>query len=76
MTQLLLFDTPATESFAPVAVDTEPAEPRYAQNDRLAGRSAGSAAADVYRPGVNRMGDLARLVLLRHDLVAKRRQRG
>ena len=72
MTQLLLFDTPAKESFAPVTplvpevVVAEVAATRQPAGTRVAPRNQ-------YQRGLNPMGDLARLVLLRYDLVAQRR---
>lgn len=81
MTQLLLFDTPAAESFAPrLASDAAPVAPRPAATplrgypEPVAEPLAGSSALEDYRPGLQRMGDLARLVLLRHDLIAQRRR--
>jgi hypothetical protein len=76
MTQLLLFDTPAAESFAPIAPISEPIR----RGGLAAGRPVESirnevAASEEYQRGLNHMGDLARLVLLRYDLVAQRRAR-
>ena len=72
MTQLLLFDTPAPESFAPVA----PLVPETVASE-VAGSERPTPAPrqprNQYERGVNPMGDLARLVLLRYDLVAQRR---
>ena len=64
MTQMLLFDAPtSTPSFPVTTVET----------DRVV-----STPAEVPAPregGLHHMGDLARLVLLRYELVAKRRAR-
>ena len=70
MTQLLLFDTPAKESFAPVT----PLVPVVAEVP-AARQPAGTRVAprNQYERGLNPIGDLARLVLLRYDLVAQRR---
>jgi hypothetical protein len=68
MTQLLLFDTPAAESFAPIAPISEPIRPVESIRTEV-------AASEEYQRGLNHMGDLARLVLLRYDLVAQRRAR-
>ena len=72
MTQLLLFDTPAKESFAPVT----PLVPEVAVSEVSASRQPANspdAPRNQYERGLNPMGDLARLVLLRYDLVAQRR---
>jgi len=63
MTQMLLFDAPASTASFPVASpEKAPAE---------------SGVSEVSTPesGLHHMGDLARLVLLRYELVAKRRAR-
>ena len=63
MTQLLLFDAPAGPSPAftpgPVAAESIVVAPAPKLNKP--------------EPGLNHMGDLARLVILRYELVAKRR---
>jgi hypothetical protein len=69
MTQLLLFDTPAKESFAPVT----PLVPEVAGSEVAASRRPADTPRNQYERGLNPMGDLARLVLLRYDLVAQRR---
>ena len=76
MTQLLLFDTPAANSFAPMT-PTPAAEPNsLASNMDDSARSRSRPEANLYgshERGLNHMGDLARLVLLQYDLVAQRR---
>ena len=69
MTQMLLFDTPATDSFAPGTPFVE--EAAVAKQATESVRS--SPNQNQHRRGLNHMGDLARLVLLRYDLVAQRR---
>ena len=69
MTQLMLFDAPASSAtIVPTAqltaIETEP----QAQSP-----SASSPQTVEPVEGVQRMGDLARLVLLRYQLVAQRR---
>jgi hypothetical protein len=72
MTQLLLFDTPAKESFAPVTpLVPEVLVPEVPTRDRPT--DSLQKQRNQYQPGVNPLGDLARLVLLRYDLVAQRR---
>ena len=70
MTQLMLFDTPATESFAPIVSNSEPKQMVVDRSTPLA-----TQASQPHQRGLNHMGDLARLVLLRYDLVAQRRAR-
>ena len=62
MTQMLLFDSPPTENrVVPVAESSETAGGK-------------NVAAEVgHESGLHHMGDLARLVLLRYELVARRR---
>ena len=60
MTQMMLFDSPAVSTPAPVLVPVE--TPAVVQ-----------PATVEHEPGLNHMGDLARLVILRYQLVAKRR---
>ena len=60
MTQMLLFD--ATDHAEPTVI--APAAESEPKN---------IASAIDHESGLNHMGDLARLVLLRYDLVAKRR---
>ncbi len=67
MTQMLLFDSSANETSSPV-VRTSTLE-GVNQN----AEEANVAAQLEHDSGMHHMGDLARLVLLRYDLVAKRR---
>ena len=77
-TQMLLFDAPAT-TVAPIVPDAAAAS--VVPVTRSAAAKAESAAAAVaverteptHREGLNHMGDLARLVILRYELAAKRR---
>ena len=71
MTQMLLFESPPTTTdFAPSVIpvadcpveETQPVEPRPQTLEN-----------DADRGGMHHMGDLARLVLMRYDLVAQRR---
>lgn len=65
MTQLLLFDSPAsTTTETNLVAASAPAPQQPVEN---------VASQLEYDSGVNHMGDLARLVLLRYELVAKRR---
>ncbi len=64
MTQMLLFDSSANETSSPV-VRTSALE--------FVKEEANVAAQLEHDSGMHHMGDLARLVLLRYDLVAKRR---
>ncbi len=74
MTQLLLFDTPVAKSFAPITPVTEPTSlPVAIESPRNEAISTEVATGEEYQRGVNHMGDLARLVLHRYDLVAQRR---
>ena len=43
------------------------------ENNEFQGKRTGRGAIDDHQPGVHQMGDLARLVLLRYDMMAKRR---
>lgn len=72
MTQLLLFDTPVAESFAPITPATTERVPtaELIETTRMERK-----ATEEHQRGLNHMGDLARLVLLRYDLVAQRRAR-
>ena len=77
MTQMLLFDSAA----AAPAQDTTVAVPAAAVKDATSRMDVtpksedpqNIAAAIEHDGGLNHMGDLARLVLLRYELVAKRR---
>ncbi len=74
MTQLLLFEstssTHSSDAMAAAVVD-------YARTANRAAQAivAPLAAAQPYEAGVNHMGDLARLVLMRYDLMAERRRK-
>lgn len=86
MTQLMLFDAPASVSVAtPVANTPSPAAQAAAagENERWGSRRQ-SARASGTRPrqprpqaseegGMHHMGDLARLVLMRYEMVHRRR---
>ena len=70
MTQMLLFDAPtdaANTNLVPAA------EPVVHSAGKPAADETNVAAQLQHDGGVHHMGDLARLVLLRYDLVAKRR---
>ena len=70
MTQMLLFDSPLD-----VATETAvlPMQENYQEESVVAGDRSNVAAQLEHDGGVHHIGDLARLVLLRYDLVAKRR---
>jgi hypothetical protein len=71
MTQLLLF-SPAADSVETSVLPIS--EPAGCPTDRCCSQS--STRTDIEPDsGLHHMGDLARLVLLRYDLVAKRRAR-
>ncbi len=74
MTQMLLFDAPTASTST--AVMPAPADNAVAANTaaETVDEPKNIAAALDHESGLNHMGDLARLVLLRYDLVAKRRQ--
>jgi hypothetical protein len=69
MTQMLLFDSPMD-----VATDATvlPVQERFRVEPFAEDRSNVAAQLE-HSSGMHHMGDLARLVLLRYDLVAKRR---
>lgn len=76
MTQMLLFDAPVDAAILPVAESFQ-ADSLVAENAVLE-RSVPVKRSNVgvksgCEDGVQHMGDLARLVLLRYDVVAKRR---
>jgi hypothetical protein len=79
MTQLLLFDSPASTTetslvAAPTSTQSTSTQPTSTQPQAAESVAAESVAAQLeYDGGVHHMGDLARLVLLRYELVAKRR---
>ena len=71
MTQMLLFESPASsDKFASSVI---PLADRPCQETRPADRRAQTLENDADRGGMHRMGDLARLVLMRYELVAQRR---
>lgn len=78
MTQMMLFDSVAENvtvvpvpAIDRVAVTEQPVVTTPALSTPAADRVAGKPA--VREGGLNHMGDLARLVLLRYELAAKRR---
>ena len=77
MTQMLLFDAPADAAILPVAesfqAETAVVERRVPVKRSAVAKRSGVAAETDQEGGVHHMGDLARLVLLRYDVVAKRR---
>jgi len=88
MTQMMLFDAPANTATVPVpdfvGRDSNPrgvswersSEKRFCGSRSVHAKKASCEAIGVSgEAGVQRMGDLARLVLLRYDLMAKRRAR-
>ncbi len=67
MTQMLLFETPAPSAAAETtAIAITAGSPQDTGEENLAEQLQ-------HDSGLHHMGDLARLVLLRYDLVAKRR---
>ncbi|MFK8114180.1 MAG: hypothetical protein AB8B91_18405 [Rubripirellula sp.] len=66
MTQLLLFNSTNNSTTAAPLADVTPVVTPAAPAENLAERLE-------HESGLHHMGDLARLVLLRYDLVAKRR---
>ena len=74
MTQMLLFDAPANAVDAAILPVSERFQPESAAAERSAPVKRSNAAAQLdHDGGLHHMGDLARLVLLRYDVVAKRR---
>ena len=81
MTQMLLFDATTSGSLgaktavAPI-VAVAPALPANSASATESIRKPANetAISEPHARGLNRMGDLARLVLLRHDLIAAQRQ--
>jgi hypothetical protein len=76
MTQLLLFDAPVSNSAAtaiPPAVHSDVEPPLIVSDPQSRVKRPSCGPMDDVQPGLNRMGDLARLVLLRYDMVAQRR---
>ncbi|MEM6469747.1 MAG: hypothetical protein AAF802_09370 [Planctomycetota bacterium] len=68
MTQMMLFDSNATTTVAPVLPTPTP----QATASSVASSQSGSRQPG--EDGIHQMGDLARLVLLRYQLMAKRRE--
>lgn len=73
MTQLLLFDTSAAKPFAPVTPYAAEATTNHPTQTAQAPQNQSQQGLNQHQRGLNHMGDLARLVLLRYDLVARRR---
>jgi len=73
MTQLLLFDTSAAKPFAPVTSYVAEVTTNYLTQTSQTPQSQSQQGLNQHQRGLNHMGDLARLVLLRYDLVARRR---
>lgn len=72
MTQMLLFDSVSTPD-APVVNPVGPTGSSSHHNSSPKSSTQNIAAQLEHDGGLNHMGDLARLVLLRYELVAKRR---
>lgn len=81
MTQLSLFESPIAVSVAaPVTVPTKSRRGEVDPGVAASRRAVAAASpedlerADLgHREGLNKMGDLAKLVILRYELAAKRR---
>ena len=77
MTQMLLFDSSTHPSEAAVIHGSSLRGERTAVESSVgveaASEDRGGAESSEHQGGVHRIGDLARLVLLRYELVAKRR---
>lgn len=73
MTQMLLFDAPANTNVAPNITPLTVAETNKAALAVPVNASARQPLAHEHKSGLNHMGELARLVLLRYELAAKRR---
>ena len=75
MTQLLLFDSPTSlETSQTIATKVvSPTPPTVDHALQTIGKRQSRGPIDDHQPGMHRMGDLARLVLMRHDMVAQRR---
>ncbi|KAA1259049.1 hypothetical protein LF1_15750 [Rubripirellula obstinata] len=76
MTQMLLFTDTAVAPFTAVAPAASPVSATATESLRGTDNQT-AIETDIPEPhvrGLNRMGDLARLVLLRHDLMAAQRQ--
>ncbi|TWU04482.1 hypothetical protein Pla52n_25230 [Stieleria varia] len=73
MTQMMLFDAPAASPLpASVPVSVPASVPVAEPAARIQPNRAANKAPE-HTPGLNHMGDLARLVILRYELAAKRR---
>ena len=72
MTQLMLFDTPVQSN---ISADSAQ-QPRKisTRSSRSSSTRVSPAEAEVSEDGVQRMGNLAHLVLARYDMVARRRE--
>ncbi|WP_372726048.1 hypothetical protein [Novipirellula sp.] len=83
MTQLLLFDSPVVTSpiasrsavamASPAVVAPKAIQSSAVRKSERPGTKLEAANINEPKAGLNHMGDLARLVLMRHDLVAARR---
>ena len=75
MTQMMLFDSPTLAPAAPVVATPAPATQTEPVVDapQVAGAGEMTGKLPEHQPGLNHMGDLARLVILRYQLVAQRR---
>ena len=73
MTQMLLFDAATANTAVAPVVSVAPVSASSVLADSGESSHQETKPTETHTPGVNRMGDLARLVLLRHDLVAARR---
>lgn len=76
MTQMLLFTDTAAAPFTAIAPAASSVSATATESLREVGNPT-AIETEIPEPhvrGLNRMGDLARLVLLRHDLVAAQRK--
>ncbi|GAA5506736.1 hypothetical protein [Novipirellula caenicola] len=83
MTQLMLFDSPVVTSpiasrsavavASPAVVAPKAVQSSAVRRSERPGTTAAAAKGNEAKAGLNHMGDLARLVLMRYDLVAARR---
>lgn len=72
MTQMLLFDSPGTKSTVVPVTQAAGQVTQTTESGEPVGQANVAAQLD-HGSGLHHMGDLARLVLLRYELVAKRR---
>ncbi|MEL6106495.1 MAG: hypothetical protein AAFU85_10675 [Planctomycetota bacterium] len=72
MTQLMLFDAPASSATILPTAQQATAQQATAQQATVSQPTSSKPTVEPVE-GVQRMGDLARLVLLRYQLVAQRR---